>query len=311
MGDMSDIRFGGQVAVVTGAGGGLGRAYALFLAKRGARVVVNDLGGSPDGGGASVAPATEVVDEIRAAGGEAIADFHDVVSEGEAIVQTALDAWGQVDIVINNAGIAGWGEFHEIPPEDYDRMLDIHYRGTIHVTRRAWASMVDAGCGRVINTSSNTLFGAAGRSHYISAKGAVLGLTRALAQEGKAHGIRVNAIMPVAYTRLVARIPEEALRNWFETNFRPEQVAAFVAWLAHEDIPCTGETFLVGGGRAARVVLAEAAGFAGAESPEDYRDHFEQVMTLDDMTALGSAAEELPFMARQIGAPFDDSSKTS
>ena len=308
---MNELRFDEQVAVVTGAGGGLGRAYALALAERGARVVVNDLGGSPDGSGASDTLAKAVVDEIRAAGSEALADSHDVVSEGEAIVETALDAWGRIDVVVNNAGIAGWGEFHKIPEADYDRMIDIHYRGTIRVTRRAWASMVEAGRGRVINTSSNTLFGAPGRSHYISAKGAVLGLTRALAQEGAAHGIRVNAIMPVAYTRLVARIPEEALRKWFESNFQPEQVAAFVTWLAHDEISCTGETFLVGGGRAARVVLAEAAGFAGAASPEDYREHFEQIMSLDGMAVLANAAEELPFMAKHVGAPLDLPSDTS
>jgi NAD(P)-dependent dehydrogenase (short-subunit alcohol dehydrogenase family) len=301
---MQELRFEGQVAVVTGAGGGLGRAYARQLAERGARVVVNDLGGAPEGGGASTTPAELVAKEIRAAGGEALADAHDVISEGDAIVETALDAWSRIDILVNNAGIAGWGEFHEIPPADYDRMIDTHYRGTIHVTRRAWRSMVDAGYGRVINTSSNTLFGAAGRSHYISAKGAVLGLTRALAQEGRAHGIAVNAVMPVAYTRLTARIPEEALRTWFESNFKPEQVAAFIAWLAHEEAPCSGETFLVGGGRAARVVLAEAAGFAGAETPEDYRDHFDRVMAIDDFSALSSAAEELLFMARQVGVPI-------
>jgi NAD(P)-dependent dehydrogenase (short-subunit alcohol dehydrogenase family) len=308
---MKQVRFDERVALVTGAGGGLGRAYARLLAERGARVVVNDLGGAPGGGGASATPAESVVDEIRQAGGEALADAHDVISDGEAIVETALGAWGRVDILVNNAGIAGWGEFHEIPPADYDRMIDTHFRGTVQVTRRAWRSMVEAGYGRVINTSSNTLFGAPGRSHYISAKGAVLGLTRALAQEGDAHGIVVNAIMPVAYTRLTSRIPEESLRSWFETNFRAEQVASFVACLAHEDVPCSGETFLVGGGRAARVVLAEATGYAGADTPEDYRDHFDRVMSLDGHAALGNAADQLLFMARHVGAPLDLSGETS
>jgi len=273
--------------------------------------VVNDLGGAPDGSGASTTLAEAVVDEIRAAGGEALADAHDVFKEGNAVVEAALDTWGRIDVVVNNAGIAGWGEFHEIPAEDYDRMIDVHYRGTVRITRRACASMVKAGRGRVINTSSNTLFGAPGRSHHISAKGAILGLTRALAQEGIDHGISVNAIMPVAYTRLVARIPEEALRVWFENNFQPEQVADFVVWLAHEDIGCSGETFLVGGGRAARVVLAETPGFAGAKSPEDYRDNFDKVLSTDGMTPLANAAEELPFMARHVGAPLDLSRPTS
>lgn len=302
---MSEIRFDEQVAVVTGAGRGLGRAHALLLAERGARVVVNDLGGGPGGDGASEEPAAKVVEEILAAGGEAVADTHDVVTDGEAIVETALDHWGRLDVLVNNAGVGGGGEFHQIPPADFQRVSATHYDGTVRVTRRAWESMVAAGYGRVVITSSSSVFGMGWTSPYVAAKGALFSLGRGLAKEGAMHGIRVNTLMPVAYSRLTAQQDDANLVAWLDEHFQPERVAPFVAWLAHREVPCNGETFVAGGGRVARVVLGETGGVTGAETPEDYGAHFEQLMSLDGFEVLESTHQDLLITARRLGAPLD------
>jgi NAD(P)-dependent dehydrogenase (short-subunit alcohol dehydrogenase family) len=277
----------------------------MLLAARGARVVVNDLGSDPGGGGASSEPATAVVDEILEAGGEAIADSHDVVDEGAAVVETALDAWGRVDILVNNAGVAGGGLFHEITPEDFARVSRSHYDGTVAVTRRAWRAMVEAGYGRVVITSSSSVFGMGFTSPYVASKGALFSLGRGLAKEGALFGIKVNTLMPVAYSRLTALQPDEQLVAWLDEHFQPERCAPFVAWLVHEDVPCSGETFVGGGGRIARVVLGEGGGYAGARTPEDYREHFDEVMSLDGFEVLESTNQDLLITARQLGTKLE------
>ncbi len=295
---MSDeLRFDDRVAIVTGAGGGLGRAHAMVLAARGARVVVNDLGGPRDGlgdglGDGSSAMADAVVAEIAAAGGRAIANGDSVATrEGaDALVAQALDTWGRVDIVVNNAGITGQGNFAE--PESYQRVYATHLIGTVNVLRAVWPRFVERDYGRVVNTTSGSVFGAAGSGDYAAAKGGIFALSRNLAQDHEGTNIKVNAIMPMAYTRMTAAIPHPPTVEWLEKWFAPEKVSQFVAYLCHESVPCTGETFTVGGGRAAHVVFAHTTGYFDLDaSPESYRDHFGEVMADDDPRDTSGFAE--------------------
>jgi NAD(P)-dependent dehydrogenase (short-subunit alcohol dehydrogenase family) len=279
-----ELRFDDRVAIVTGAGGGLGRAHAMLLAERGARVVVNDFGGPRDGVGAGGrAMADAVVGAITARGGTAVANSETVATtEGaDALVGQALDTWGRVDIVVNNAGITGQGNFAE--PESYQRVYATHLVGTVNVLRAVWPTLLERGYGRVVNTTSGSVFGAAGSGDYAAAKGGVFSLSRNLAQDHRDTNIKVNAIMPIAYTRMTAAIPHEPTVQWLEKWFAPEKVSQFVAFLCHESVPCTGETFTVGGGRAAHVVFAHTRGYFDLDAnPESFRDHFDEVMADDD-----------------------------
>jgi NAD(P)-dependent dehydrogenase (short-subunit alcohol dehydrogenase family) len=202
---MNELRFDDRVAIVTGAGRGIGRVHARLLAAKGARVVVADLGGEIDGRGSSTAPADAVVGEIRANGGEAVACYGSVADEADvaSIVETALDAFGRLDVVVNNAGIHDPAPFEALSVAQFRRMFDVHFFGTMMVTHAAWPHFVRAGYGRVVNTTSEAMLGGIPHlSSYGAAKGAVFGLTRNLATEGAAHGIRVNALAPRAHTRM-------------------------------------------------------------------------------------------------------------
>ncbi|WTW98150.1 SDR family oxidoreductase [Streptomycetaceae bacterium NBC_01309] len=291
---MTQIRFDGQAVLVTGAGRGLGREHALAFAARGAKVVVNDVA---DAEGAS--PADAVVAEITAAGGEAVADTHSVADEPDGVVGAALDAYGRLDVLVNNAGISHGGMFDQIPVEMFDKMLAVHLVGTVNVTRAAW-SHLKATRGRVVNTTSNSIFGITGTSHYITAKGGVLGLTKSLAMDGRGDGIRVNAIMPVAYTRMTAGIPDAVFRGFLEKNFTPDKVAPFVVWLGSEDVPVSGEIFSVGGGRAARIVLGVAPG-ALADTPEAYAAQAGRLLDLDGVVFPADATREVLHAAAALG----------
>ena len=299
---MGELRYDGKTAVITGAGRGLGRSYALLLASRGAKVLVNDAGvviGSNDD---RADPAAEVVAEITAAGGTAVADNHDVVREGAAIVEHAVDELGGVDIVINNAGFAGGGPFADIAEADFDRVCDVHIRGTRAVTKAAWPHLARSGAGRVVNASSGSLFGGGGTSPYITGKSAIFGLTRAIAPEGRHAGININSIMPCAYTRLTALIPDETFRDFLAENFRPELIAPFVAWLVHESCPVTGECFSVGGGRAARVFLAEAPGvhLEDGGTPEAWAQQVDRLFEVDGFGIPPNMLEEVVYSVQQI-----------
>lgn len=273
---MSDLTFDGKVAIVTGAGGGLGKSHALELARRGARVVVNDLGGSVSGEGGDASAAQLVVDEINAAGGEAVAN-HDSVSTpegGQAIVQTALDEFGTVDIVINNAGILRDKTFHNMTPELLEPVIAVHLLGAFYVTQPAWVIMRDKGYGRIVNTSSNSgLLGNFGQANYGAAKLGLVGFTRVLATEGRSKGIKVNAIAPVAKTRMT-----EDLLGPLGDKLEAGEVTPTVVYLAHEDCPVSGEVYSVAGGVVSRYFIGLTPGwYAEGHSAEDVRDHFEQI----------------------------------
>jgi NAD(P)-dependent dehydrogenase (short-subunit alcohol dehydrogenase family) len=289
---MTDIGFDGQVAIVTGAGHGLGREHALQLAARGARVVVNDLGGTVDGTGADAGPAKQVVDEITAAGGEAVANTDSVASQagGEAIVQTALDAFGRVDIVVNNAGILRDKAFHNLTPDLLDSVLQVHLYGAFWVTLPAWKLMREQNYGRVINTTSAAgLFGNFGQTNYGAAKMGLVGFTRALAQEGRKRNVLANVIAPGARTRMT-----EDLLGPMADALDPEAVTPVVVYLASEQCDVTGQILSVAGGRVSRVVVAEPLGYYSKElTPEQVRDNWDTIASLDDLIVPDNANEEI------------------
>ncbi|MBN9112362.1 MAG: SDR family NAD(P)-dependent oxidoreductase [Pseudonocardia sp.] len=274
------MRFDGRVAVVTGAGRGLGRSYALALAARGAKVVVNDLGGSLFGEGADATPADAVAEEIRSAGGQAIADDSDVVSEdgAAAIVAAAVGAWGRVDIVVNNAGILVPGALPELEAADLRRHLDVHVVGSFNVTRAAWPHLVAQQYGRVVLTTSVGMFGGGHLVSYATAKGACVSLGRSFADAGRDQGILVNMMAPAADTRMVtdpefrvqSGLPPLAADHAPDPTRGPGQAAPMLLLLAHESCPCTGEVLSAGLGRFARVMWAETPGIvADGLGPED------------------------------------------
>lgn len=271
---MSELRFDGKVVVVTGAGRNLGREYALLFAARGARVLVNDLGvGISDTDGVADAPADPpadaVVEEIRAAGGQAVAN-RDTISTpegGRAIVGAALDAFGTVDVVVNNAGQVRMAPFTELAEVQIDAVIDTQLRGALNVSRPAWAVMAVHGGGRFVNVSSGAAFGGVpGGAVYGMGKMGVIGLTLAMASEGKDAGIAANVIAPYAKTRPQTGFgpfpPSAALNEWLH----PRLVAPLVGWLAHETCPVTGECFSVGGGHYARVSLAITEGLVDRDA---------------------------------------------
>ncbi|MGA1437202.1 MAG: SDR family NAD(P)-dependent oxidoreductase, partial [Ilumatobacteraceae bacterium] len=267
------LGFDGKVAVITGAGGGLGRQHALLMASRGALVVVNDLGGSVDGSGSDKGAAAKVVDEIVALGGEAVADTNSVATAegGEAIVKTALDAFGTVDIVINNAGILRDKAFHNMDESLVDPVLDVHLKGAFNVTGPAFRVMREKGYGRIISTSSAAgIFGNFGQANYGAAKMGLVGFTRVLAVEGARFNIAANAIAPIALTRMT-----EDLLGDLGQKLQPDYVAPLVTFLTHESCDATGRVFSVGGGRVAEVFIGECQGFTDANlSPESVRDNW-------------------------------------
>jgi NAD(P)-dependent dehydrogenase (short-subunit alcohol dehydrogenase family) len=274
---MADLGFDGKVAIVTGAGGGLGRSHALELARRGARIVVNDLGGTVDGsGGGSEGPAAQVVKEIEALGGEAVANRDSVASAegGAAIVANANEAFGRIDIVVNNAGILRDKAFHNMTPDLVDPVIDVHLKGAFNVTRAAWTHFREQNYGRVINTSSNSgLWGNFGQSNYGAAKMGLVGLTKVLAVEGAKYGIKANAIAPVAFTRMTAD-----LMPGLEDKLKPEYVTPIVVFLAHEDCPVTGDVYSAGGGVVARYFVGLTPGYVNpGHSAEDIRDNLDQI----------------------------------
>jgi NAD(P)-dependent dehydrogenase (short-subunit alcohol dehydrogenase family) len=292
---VSEISFDGRVAIVTGAGGGLGRTYALDLARRGARVVVNDLGGSVNGEGGSDTAAQKVVDEIKAAGGEAVPSYDSVSTPqgGESIVKTAVDAFGKVDVVINNAGILRDKSFAKMTWEDLDAVLDVHLRGAFYVSQPAFKVMKDNGYGRFVFTSSNSgVFGNFGQANYGAAKMGLVGLSNVLAIEGAKAGVLSNVVCPVARTRMT-----EELLGDFAKHLDPEGVTPLVVFLSSEACTFTHETFSAAGGRYARIFIGLAKGWYGgkdkAPTAEDVLDHLDEIENQEGYIVPNASSDEL------------------
>lgn len=318
---MADIRFDGRVAIITGAGNGLGKDYALELARRGAKVVVNDLGGSGSGQGASHSAADLVVAEIRDAGGDAVAS-HDSVSTrhgGEAIVQTALDSYGKVDICINNAGFLRNGRFEDLDDSQIDSIIDVHLKGAFYVAQPAYRAMRQNGYGRFLFTgSASAMFGHAWQANYAAAKGGLMGLSHIVAIEGSAYGITSNLLMPTAQSRLAAEMDAGFMEiPAFAQSVQSADYAAsadrieapfntpLVVYLVSEQCTSTHGIYSANSGRYAKVRICAADGWVapiGSQVPavEDIAAHFDQICdpsihhepltVYDEFTAVAAAA---------------------
>jgi NAD(P)-dependent dehydrogenase (short-subunit alcohol dehydrogenase family) len=300
---MSDISFDGRVAVVTGGGGGLGRSYSLELARRGARVIVNDLGGSVDGSGSGNRAADAVVEEIERAGGEAIPNYDSVSSPegGEAIIAAAMDAFGKVDVVINNAGILRDRSFSNMTLEDLHGVLDTHLKGAFYVSMPAFKFMKENSYGRFVHTSSNSgIFGNFGQSNYGAAKMGLVGLSNVLAIEGSKYGIQSNVIGPVARTRMT-----EQLLGPLAELVSPDQVMPMVVFLASEANPYTHEIFTAGGGRYGRIFIGTNPGwFAGPKvvpTVEEIQANIDQIRDVSSYEIPASSNDEIMIIARNLG----------
>ncbi len=300
---MAEITFDGRVAVVTGAGGGLGRTYALEMARRGAKVVVNDLGGSVDGTGGDDTAAQKVVDEIKAAGGEAVPSYDSVSTPegGENIVKTAVDAFGKVDVVINNAGILRDKSFAKLEWADLDAVLDVHLKGAFYVSQPAFKVMKENGYGRFVFTSSNAgVFGNFGQANYAAAKMGLVGLSNVLAIEGAKVGIKSNVVCPVAATRMTMELLGDAA-----SALQAETVTPLVTFLASEACELTHETFSAAGGRYARVFIGLAQGWYGGKghtpTAEDVLDNLDQIEKQDGYIVPTSIQDELGALLGVLG----------
>jgi len=302
---MAEVRFDGRVAIVTGAGGGLGRSHALLLASRGAKVVVNDLGGTVEGTGAGSAAADKVVEEIRAAGGEAVANYNgvDTWEGGEAIVKTALDAFGKVDILINNAGILRDKSFMKMEEIDVDKVLAVHLKGGFNVTKAAFPVMRENNYGRIVMTTSNTgLYGNFGQANYGAAKLGLVGLMHTLKLEGARYNILVNTIAPIAGTRMTATVmPPDMVEK-----LKPEYVSPMVAYMCSEECTDTGIIFTAGAGYFSRAIMVEGPGIAlNAQkgiTVEDIRDRIGDIKKLEGAQPFSQSNEEVARIVSALNA---------
>ena len=294
-----DIVFSGEVAVITGAGGGLGRAYAHMLGERGCRIVVNDVG-RPHG--ENVPVAQSVVDELRAKGVEAVADDHDAITDGAAIIATAIAAFGGIDIVINNAGIGAGTPMGPNSVSEWRETIDATLQTSIAVTGAAWPHLVERGGGRIVMTGSPAMFGASTTIPYSAAKSSMYGFTRSVAAAGRRYDIIANNVMPSALTRLTKSLPPGPMAQLFDDHYPPEDVASFVIWLCHRSCPVSGESFSVGGGRAARVALAENHGvLVDDHAPESWATQIDKLMTLEEVVFPLSMNDEVTWQAHTLG----------
>lgn len=303
---MNTLRFDGRVAAVTGAGNGLGRAYAIELALRGAKVIVNDLGSAITGDGADEGVARGVVDEIVCAGGEAVPHFGDVSSAGDmqAMIDLAIGTWGRIDILVTNAGSMSGNVFSE--PEVWDRSLRVNLHGVVNPLRAAWPHFVAQNYGRIVNTSSSSMMGSPHSLPYAASKAAVVGLTKVLANSYPDMNVRFNALMPTAWSRMTGQNPDGIYRDWLEMHFPPEKVASFVAVLCHESLELSGEVFSVGGGRASRVLFELTDGWWDAEpTAESFAAHLDEVMSGSNPLFASSGVADLARYVDWFGDPAD------
>jgi NAD(P)-dependent dehydrogenase (short-subunit alcohol dehydrogenase family) len=301
---MSEIRYDGRVAVITGAGGGLGKTYALLLASRGASVVVNDLGGASDGTGGGTSMADQTAKEIVEKGGKAVANYDSVSTPegGEAIVRAAVENFGKVDIVINNAGILRDKSFAKLEPKDLEAVLDVHLKGAFYVSQPAFRVMKEQNYGRFVFTSSGAgIFGNFGQTNYGAAKMGLVGLSNVLAVEGAKNNIKSNAIAPVAKTRLT-----ESLLGPMSAALDPNLVTPLVAYLVSENCDVTHELFDVGGGRYARIFIALGKGWTARKgqipSPEEIAANMGAIRSTEGFTVPESIAGELQAISEALKA---------
>jgi len=292
------IRFDGRTAIVTGAGQGLGRSYALTLAARGAKVVVNDLGGAIDGSGNSATPADAVVEEIRAAGGEAVASYDSVADRDSAanIVQTAQEAFGSADIIINNAGIVRDKTFHKMSLDDYEFVVKVHFLGSVYVAHAAYPHMREADYGRILMVSSNSgLYGNFGQTNYSAAKMAVVGFMNTLKLEAARNNITINALAPLAATRIAE--PSGIFETYDADLVTPDAVAAMVAYLVSEDCTDSGNVISATAGYYSRIQVMEGAGVhvdpRETMTPEKIGELWPQIVAMNDPRGYTDAVENI------------------
>ena len=297
------IRYDNRVAVITGAGAGLGRNHALFLASRGAKIVVNDLGGAVDGSGSSTTAAEKVVEEIKAAGGEAVANTDSVATpEGAAgIIQTAIDSYGKIDILINNAGNLRDKSFSKLTPEDFDAVVDVHLSGSAYTTLAAWNHMKDANYGRIVMTTSAAgLFGNFGQGNYAAAKIAVVGLMNALKHEGLKHNININTLAPMALTRMT----EDIMSDKIKPLVKPEFVTPVVAWFCAEENTVSGDIIEAGSGYFSKVQSVEAKGtvLGGGDipTPEEVQANYDKITDMSEAQPFNSATDAMRHTFRSV-----------
>jgi NAD(P)-dependent dehydrogenase (short-subunit alcohol dehydrogenase family) len=293
---VTELGFDGRVAVVTGAGGGLGRAYALLLARRGAAVVVNDVGGSVAGAGADAAKAQQVVEEIRALGGRAVANTASVTARGagQDLLQTALDEFGRLDILINNAGILRDKAFHKMTDDDFRAVVDVHVFGAFNVTQPIYVHMREQQYGRIIlTTSAAGLYGNFGQVNYSAAKLALVGMAKSLAHEGIKRNVKTNAIAPAALSRMT----EDLMPAGLGQAMAPDVVAPVVGYLAHESCELNGETLTAFGGHVGRAFIGESLGVtAGDLTIEAVGDRLDEIRSLHDFAMPASPMEALALL---------------
>lgn len=299
---MPEVTFQDRVAIITGAGGGLGRSHALDLARRGAKVVVNDLGGDLTGRHGGTAMADQVVAEIRAAGGEAVANHDSVATPegGRGIVETALDAFGRVDVLVNNAGNIRNAPFTDLTPEAIESLLAVHVKGAFHVTQPAFAAMRERGYGRIVFTASSAgLFGSIHQANYAAAKGGIFGLANVVALEGAPHGILSNTILPAAASRMAADMDPAQFVGMPTTpaHGEPEMITAMVTYLASEANTRNRELYSIARGRYGRVFLGVAPGWhVPADEPvptaDDVAAAIDRICDLEGYAVPGSMVEE-------------------
>lgn len=299
---MSDIRFDGKVAIVTGAGGGLGRQHALELARRGARVVVNDLGGSVDGSGGSSEAAGKVVEEIKALGGEAIANGSSVTDDAGVanMIKQTMDQWGRIDIIVANAGILRDKSFSKMEIKDFDLVMNVHLMGTVKPVKAAWEIMKEQNYGRIVVTTSSTgLYGNFGQANYGAAKLGLIGFMNTMKIEGQKNNIRVNAICPVAATRMTENIMPPAMLD----KLKPEYVTPGVMYLVSEDAP-SGAILTAGAGVFSLARIYETEGVylgEGGLSAEEVRDNWDKISDPAGQVAYVTGGEQGGKMFRKMG----------
>ena len=286
------LRLDGRVAIVTGGGRGLGRSHAKTLASRGCEVVVNDLGVKSTGDWSGEDPASQVVQEILAEGGIAVSDRHNVVTEAEQIVATAIEHFGRLDIVINSAGVLNDAPFGELSAKVWHASADVHLKGTVEVCRAAWPHLMKSDAARIVNTTSSGLLGGWGVTSYGAAKGGIFGFTRNLAEDGHRVGINVNAIMPSAWTRMTATINDENVLESLKKHFQPDRVSPFVLWLVHPDTDVWMEVFRISGLGASRLIVSTTEStFVEESTPEAWAAAKDSIFAKTELFPLHSTLD--------------------